>query len=154
MIRIVVPGVPRGWQRPADGFTGGRHRFTPKKMRHEQAAISYIAASVMAGRPLLDGPVDLRIGAFFPIPKSWPKWRRIAAEAEDMPHVVKPDASNIVKLLEDALNRVVWTDDARVCDWGGRKRYSLNPRLVIEIRQGKETTNGVAIERGNSRLFC
>ena len=153
VIRIVVPGPPRGWERPADSPSGGKHRFTPKKMRAEQTAIGYIATAAMVGRVPFNGPIDLRVGAFFPVPKSWSKAKRAAALAGTIRHTSKPDASNVVKLLEDALNRVVWADDAQVCDLTIRKRYSETPRLVVEVRPLQEASAHEGREAKPSSIF-
>ena len=142
VIRIVVPGAPKGWSRPADSPFGGRHRFTPKKQRSEQTLIGLLAARAMAGRTMLTGAIDLRVGAFFEVPKSWTKAKRAAA-LQGQPHRSKPDADNICKLLKDALNNVVWVDDCQVSDLAIRKRYSDTARLVIEIRAIQEEDNGV-----------
>ena len=142
VIRIVVPGAPKGWSRPADSPFGGRHRFTPKKQRVEQTLIGLLAARAMAGRTMLTGAIDLRVGAFFEVPKSWAKAKRAAA-LQGQPHKSKPDADNICKLLKDALNNVVWVDDCQVSDLAIRKRYSDTARLVIEIRAIQEEDNGV-----------
>ena len=142
VIRIVVPGAPKGWSRPADSPFGGRHRFTPKKQRSEQTLIGLLAARAMAGRTMLTGAIDLRVGAFFEVPTSWTKAKRAAA-LQGQPHRSKPDADNICKLLKDALNNVVWVDDCQVSDLAIRKRYSDTARLVIEIRAIQEEDNGV-----------
>ena len=142
VIRIVVPGAPKGGSRPADSPFGGRHRFTPKKQRSEQTLIGLLAARAMAGRTMLTGAIDLRVGAFFEVPKSWTKAKRAAA-LQGAPHKSKPDADNICKLLKDALNNVVWVDDCQVSDLAIRKRYSDTARLVIEIRAIQEEDNGV-----------
>ena len=77
VIRIVVPGPPRGWQR------GGHKIITPKDKtkkafvstftrdatRSEQGAIRMFAEQAMAGQAPFQGAVDLRYGAFFEIPR-------------------------------------------------------------------------------------
>lgn len=142
VIRIVVPGAPKGWSRPADSPFGGRHRFTPKKQRSEQTLIGLLASRAMEGRTMLTGAIDVRVGAFFDVPKSWSKAKRAAA-LRGQPHKSKPDADNICKLLKDALNNVVWVDDCQVSDLAIRKRYSDTARLVIEIRPIQENADGV-----------
>jgi len=46
-------------------------------------------------------PVTVVIHAFFPIPKSWPKWKR--EKVVTWPHFVSPDYDNIAKSVNDAL---------------------------------------------------
>lgn len=45
-----------------------------------------------------------------------------------------PDTSNLLKAIEDAFKGVIWADDARVSDHVLRKRYSIRPRLEIDVR--------------------
>lgn len=79
-----------------------------------------------------DGPCVVEVIACFAPPKSWSKRKRAAALAGDLRHTSKPDGDNIVKML-DALNKIVWTDDAHAFDVRVTKRYSAMPRLDITI---------------------
>lgn len=45
----------------------------------------------------------------------------------------KPDLSNLVKLIEDALNGVFWKDDSIICREVLDKVYSERPRVEVEI---------------------
>lgn len=152
VVRIVVPGAPKGWSRPADSPFGGRHRFTPKKQRTEQNLIGLLASRAMGNKPPFTGPIDLRVGAFFDVPKSWSKAKRAAA-LRGAAHKSKPDADNICKLLKDALNNVVWVDDAQVSDLSIRKRYSDTARLVIEIRAIQEEDDGATTAKAPTSIW-
>lgn len=55
-------------------------------------------------------PVILTVDAYRPLPESRP--RRVHSE----PDTYKPDADNEAKLVMDALNGLVWADDAQVVD--------------------------------------
>lgn len=77
------------------------------------------------------GPVILRTVVIFPVPKSWPAYRRHAAMMQ--PHVGKPDLSNIEKAIEDALNGVAYLDDSLVAEKASRKRYGLVEEIRISI---------------------
>jgi Holliday junction resolvase RusA-like endonuclease len=53
---------------------------------------------------------------------------------ENMPHVAKPDIDNLIKGLFDALNGVLWEDDAQVFEVGQvRKLYSESPGIEFSI---------------------
>jgi len=47
----------------------------------------------------------------------------------------RPDLSNYVKFLEDALNGVVWMDDAQIVKLVALKDYSDNPRVELTIQR-------------------
>ena len=68
--------------------------------------------------------------AIFPIPKSWSKKKReLALKCEILPG--KPDWDNIGKIICDALNGVLYEDDA--CVFGGVvvKRYGLSEGVEV-----------------------
>lgn len=155
-VRVVLPGVPRG-KKVAQITRFGA--FTPKETKAEMDALRMIARVAMAGRPPFTGPVSLKLAAYFPIPKSWSKAdRQEAREGVYLP-ITKPDGSNIQKLCEDAIQpppaprkkgggisyevqrraweaiRVIIKDDSQITDWQGWKRYSDDPRVVIEITE-------------------
>ena len=54
------------------------------------------------------GPVVLSVISHRHVPVSWPK-RRIGEQ-----DTMKPDASNILKLVEDALNGIAYKDDSQI----------------------------------------
>ena len=123
--RFTVPGniVPWGRSRTSHG----RH-FTAPKVASYQGAIRASAFEAMRGRDPLDGPCRVVVTATFLRPASWSRKRR----AETFYHASKPDADNILKQL-DALNGIVWTDDARVSDARVLKPYGDAPGMVVQV---------------------
>lgn len=139
-IKFVIPGEPRGKGRPRFRIAPGRHgafvqTYTPAETRAEEGAVRLIAATAMEGRPPVSGPIELRLCAYRQVPKSWSKKQRELALAGTVVPTGKPDVDNLLKLLADGLNGVVWIDDAQVTDAHVYKRYSDKPRLVVEVRQ-------------------
>jgi Holliday junction resolvase RusA-like endonuclease len=133
-LTITVPGAPRGKGAGKVGIVAGHGSiFTDPKTRSEMAVIRHMAHEAMAGRPPYDGAVILRMCAYRPIPTSMSKKKRALALAGRMFPTTKPDYSNYAK-MEDALNKLVWVDDAQVVSAVIHKRYSETPRLVIEIK--------------------
>ena len=135
MIEITCPGppVPKGRPRFTVYSAGGRQRtriYTPGKTRVYEVKLAGYAAEAMKGQAPLDGPLSVIMKAFFPIPKSWTKARKRRA------HYVtsKPDLDNIAKSL-DALNNIVFKDDAQVVDLFVRKLYDEQPRLEITVQR-------------------
>jgi Holliday junction resolvase RusA-like endonuclease len=142
-IRIEVPGEPKGMQRAKaraitsrkDGRTFAQV-YTPAASRSEAGVIRMYAEKAMEGRPPFENCLELRMTLFVGIPKSMTKRRRQMALST--PPVIrpskKPDADNASKFI-DALKSVVFRDDAQFTEWHVYKRYSLRPRVVIEIRE-------------------
>jgi Holliday junction resolvase RusA-like endonuclease len=91
----------------------------------------------MAGRPPLDSVITLSATFTFARPKShyWTGKRAgvLRPDAANY-HTGRPDTSNLVKLIEDALNGVVWSDDSRVAVYNRiEKVYGDTPSVTIKI---------------------
>ncbi len=83
----------------------------------------------MRALALLTGPLALKISVWQSPPESWSKKRR----ARTKWIVGRPDCDNQVKLICDALNKVVWNDDAQVASLSFERRYLLDGREFIEV---------------------
>jgi Holliday junction resolvase RusA-like endonuclease len=130
-ISIVLPGEPRGKARPR--FWNGR-AVTPEATRSYENDLRHVARSVMRSRPIAEGPIRVRVEALMPVPASWSKAKRALALAGAIRPTGKPDADNVLKTL-DALNGIVWRDDAQVVEATVIKTYHAAPALIIQVRQ-------------------
>lgn len=103
-VTFTVPGqpVPFAWRQR------GRARYVPPRQKSAMHAIGLCARRAMAGRPPLEGPLELSASFHRCRPK-----RKGEARAP-LPDTRKPDVTNLVKLLEDALTGIVFADDAQV----------------------------------------
>ena len=140
MIHIVVSGAPMGKERVRFQRATGR-AYTPERTLNYEARMAAAGQAVMAGRPLLDGPVRLDVMAFVSIPQSKPKRWKAAALRGDIRPTSKPDGDNMLKAISDGLNLVVWTDDSQIVDARVRKFYSDQPRVEIIVQP--EPTDGI-----------
>jgi Holliday junction resolvase RusA-like endonuclease len=92
----------------------------------------FIAMCVKVQRPtkVTEGPIRLSITFYMPRPKRLKKsayW-----------HTKKPDRDNLEKAICDALNGILWTDDAQICDGPIKKIYAPigeEPRIEIEMEE-------------------
>lgn len=107
--------------------------YTPKKTRNYESEIRLEAKLAMMGHKLATGPVVLIVRAFFPIPSSWSKKKQRLAQLGAIVPVVRPDWDNIGKSASDAMNSIVFRDDAVIVDSVVRKRYSVEPRIEIAV---------------------
>lgn len=139
IIRVIIPGAPKPLQRNRHRIVRPRGKpefisnYLPAESRAEQSTIRHFGHTAMAGRPLLDGVVEMRLVAYMPIPQSWSNKKRVAAIGDQIRPTSKPDLSNMWRLAEDAFKHIIWRDDAQITDGGLWKRYSDRPRLAIEI---------------------
>lgn len=131
MISFTIPIKPQAWQRTA--YFKGR-QLTPVKTREFEKAVRLLSKRFAPTTPL-NGPLKLTARFILPRPK-----RPMFSEP-----AVKPDLDNLMKSLKDGLNKVMWTDDSRVCRYGeGTGKYfdvSGGPgriEVVIEQIETKE----------------
>lgn len=128
-IDLTIPGAPVAKGRGRATRTG--RVFTPAKTRKAEETLAGRAMALLAGvegLPLV-GPLRLEATFTSTKPASWPKKK---AEATTAP-TSKPDVDNLLKLATDALNGVVWVDDAQLVTIICRKVYGSTPstRLIV-----------------------
>lgn len=71
--------------------------------------------------------------------RSMPKWKqRDIIRGLPMWHSVKPDLSNLLKLTEDALNKIAWADDGRISRIVMDKLYARVPRQDVQVYKLEE----------------
>ena len=141
MITIVLAGAPMGKERVRFVKATGR-TFTPERTVNYESRLALAAQQAMAGRPLLNGPLVVDIIAYMQVAESKPgKWKEAALSGEIRP-TKKPDWDNFGKIL-DALNLVVWADDAQIVDGRVQKYYDAAPRMEIRVRQLNQPTGGI-----------
>lgn len=130
---IVIPGdaVPQG--RPRVVRIGCRAiAYDPPKSKAYKALVRRYAAQDAPKEPL-DGAVTLDVQIYRSVPKSWSKKKREAAITGVIHPTTKPDVSNIVKGIEDALNGVWYKDDSQIVEERLIKGYSDRPRVEIAM---------------------
>ena len=135
---FVVPGMPvaKGRHRTAtrviDGEVLTRH-YTPKTTVDYQRCTALFARQAMRGRALINAPVLLALSIVVPPAKTWPKAKRAKAMTGRLLPTKKPDLSNVLKAIEDALNGVVWHDDVQVVGVIACKRFGAEPGVVVSV---------------------
>lgn len=77
--------------------------------------------------------LDMRIQAFYPIPKSASKKQRERMINHEVRPTKKPDSDNIIKIIADSLNKLAYHDDSQIVDVMFRKFYAEKPRVTVTI---------------------
>jgi|TARA_R110000824_G_scaffold292171_1_gene480570 Holliday junction resolvase RusA-like endonuclease len=143
-ITFEVPGQPKSKGRARSTKAG--HHYTPRATTVYETAIEW-SASLAINAWKLDGGYTLRdpipwlgfmrvtIMANIEIPKSWSKAKHLLAIDGLTVRPGKPDLDNYLKIVLDALNGVVYKDDAQVQQVSGLKRYSANPCMIITVEE-------------------
>ena len=132
-VKFTVPGAPKGKGRPR--FTRNGRTYTPKDTVEYENKIALCYKQQVGDVFFKEHiPLDVRITAYFPIPKSTSKKQHQAMIDHLIRPTVKPDSDNVVKCM-DALNKIAFHDDSQIVDCQVRKFYSDNPRVVVTIQE-------------------
>jgi Holliday junction resolvase RusA-like endonuclease len=132
-LTITVPGKPMGKQRPRASKRGGFVRlYTPEQTVNAET-FTKLCAVDQVGQPMLEGPLVVAMHAVFDIPVSFNKAKRAAALSGALRPTGKPDLDNLAKLYSDALNKIVWGDDAQIVSMALSKSYGIEPGVTITI---------------------
>jgi len=142
-LEFTVPGVPRPKDRPRVRVVTPRGRkpfATFYSTKENEAAEEYVQkwamkAMVEKQMPIFESAIALDLMFYVPIPQSFSRIKRERANNGDILPVTKPDLDNYVKLVMDAMNKVVYKDDNLVVAIRARKGYSDNPGTVIVIEE-------------------
>ncbi len=139
-ISFTIPGKPFGKQRPRFTKIGSYTKtYTPKETVSYEDYIKLCYQEAAKGWKFPDDAMlDVRIIAYYEIPKSTSKKNRVLMLEHRMRPGKKPDWDNIGKTICDSLNGIAFHDDAVVVDAQVRKFYSQNPRVDVTIRRIEE----------------
>lgn len=103
--------------------------YTPEKTVRYESTVALFASQAMAGRSALEGPLSLVICATWEWPASWSVRKRAANQFK----ISRPDADNIIKACCDAMNGIVYHDDAQVAMLSAAKMYGDKPGVEISV---------------------
>lgn len=117
-----------------------RPRFSDRKIYDSQKQLKNdILLQLLhqhAGRPQLTGPVEINVNFYLPISKA----RRAndgKSKLDGKYHTYRPDLSNLIKLIEDVGNGLMYKDDSCVCKISAQKFFSTEPRTEFEVTEIK-----------------
>jgi Holliday junction resolvase RusA-like endonuclease len=132
----VILGEPVAQGRPRFSRQGGFVKaYDPAKSRDYKSYVRMIAAQHAPIIPV-EGAIEFSLRIFRAIPKGMPKYKREAAKDGRLRPVTKPDVSNVLKGVEDALKGVWYKDDSQIVGYGVLgKWYDERPRIEIMMRE-------------------
>lgn len=130
---FMVPGEPVGKGRPRFSRKNGRV-YTPDRTAAYEKLVrkEFIDQCDMPDEPLT-GPVSIYVQAEFAIPKRATKAQREAMLNDMVPPLKKPDVDNVLKIITDPLNGVLWKDDSQIVDAHVCKFYSDAAHVSVRI---------------------
>lgn len=113
---------PHGKGRPR--FGNGR-TYTDAKTVAAEEAIRFQLRQLET-LPMFEGPLRVDVFFFLKRPKSAPKRTH---------PTVRYDIDNLIKLLLDACNGLLWADDCQVCAITASKRYDVKEWIRIAVEE-------------------
>lgn len=142
-VRIKVLGEPQGKGRPrfvarynpATQKSFGQAHTPDKTVVYENLIRTEYSIQTKNFRYPDDAMLDMRILAYYSIPKSASKKKRALMLEGSIRPTKKPDMDNVLKVVADSLNQVAYKDDTQIVDAQCRKFYSEEPRIEVIIRQ-------------------
>jgi Holliday junction resolvase RusA-like endonuclease len=141
-LEFTIPGEPKPKGRGRASVVKGTNRariHTPDKTREAEQTLAARALPFRPDEPW-DCPIHLDVIFVLPMPKTMSKWKVEAVEAGCFFHTKKPDRDNLLKLLKDALNGLMWIDDSQVCSGTEQKVYGHVPRTWVRMRKLEQMT--------------
>lgn len=107
--------------------------YKPRKTGSFESQVGDEAGLAMRGYRPFSGPVAVEIVQYRAMPKKLNQAQRAAALAGTLLPDTKPDADNLQKSLFDGLKRVVFEDDAQVCQQMFSKKFGERDRVVVRV---------------------
>lgn len=111
------------------------HEYDPTPVKRFKKQLNALATKQMAEKGIkpFDDAIKVDMIVYRPIQKSVSKIECMRRHLGVVLPSVKPDADNYIKSIWDALNGAIWSDDSKITDTAVKKRYSLNPRIEVEV---------------------
>lgn len=130
-----ISTIPTAQARPKFTTIAGHPKaYDPAKSRGYKLDVKY---QVMDRHPQkMSGPLAMTIKFNMPRLKSHYGKKGLKTNAPKY-HEVKPDTSNLLKAVEDALTGVLWHDDSQLSIVVATKQYSEVPGIWISVEEAK-----------------
>ena len=136
MVTFKVDVDPVGKQRARYARRGNFvQTYTPDKTRNYETLLKEAAIEAMGSSEPLETPVSLYLYIRVPIPKSYSKKKVEACLNGSEQPMKKPDSSNVLKSVEDAMNGVVYVDDCQIINHHITRVYSTQSGVDICIKE-------------------
>jgi Holliday junction resolvase RusA-like endonuclease len=136
MVTFKLDADPVGKQRARYARRGNFvQTYTPDKTRNYEALLKDAAIEAMGSSEPLETPVSLYLYIRVPIPKSFSKKKvQECLNGSEQP-MKKPDSSNVLKSVEDAMNGVVYMDDCQIINHHITRVYSPLSGVDICVKE-------------------
>lgn len=105
------------------------------KAKGWKEVVAFVARQNYKG-PLLTGPLRFSVTIYRVRPNGhWNKARTaLSKDGRETPYPIgRPDVLKMTRAIEDALTKVIWHDDAQICDERLMKFWGDSAKVVVKI---------------------
>lgn len=135
-MKLIFNIEPQQQERPrATGRGKFIRMYDPPKTAKFKRELKQLAMLEMRDKNKFDSAISVKIKFFRRVQKSISNVERSRRLSGVHRPIVKADLDNYIKSTLDALNDVIWTDDAIIVELNTSKWYSDNPRIEIEVKE-------------------
>lgn len=128
---IIVEGKIKGKARPRV-FNG--RAVTPKDTVNYENWVR-LNYKEQSGKHL-EGQIKAKIIAYYKIPKSYTKAKRLACKQNIILPTKKPDIDNCIKVILDSLNGIAYKDDSQIVEVIAVKKWTEEQeRIEFELEE-------------------
>lgn len=137
-LTFTIPGnpVPKGRPRAFKDGRGHIRIHTPKETVKAEARARFWMRDDLGAKsyPVFPaGGVSVDLAFFLETPGSWTSRKRDLAEGAGC--IGRSDVDNLAKMILDAMNGLIFTDDRQIVSLKIEKHYSREPRTEITVSE-------------------
>ncbi len=132
-ISLTYYGEPKAQARPRSSSQHGGFFYDPSKSL-KQWVLSQIVAQLPPNFKPIDRSIEVTLRFYRTMPKGGSKKDKILMELGVIQPCGRPDIDNFIKLVQDALNKTLYTDDSNIVTLYAEKFYSCKPRVELDIK--------------------
>jgi Holliday junction resolvase RusA-like endonuclease len=132
---MFIPIKAIGKERPRYSSWAKCH-YTPKKTKDFENVIADYTIEYMNkhNMDITEEALALEIIVYHKVPKSWKKDKQEEAIKGLLKPIKTPDLDNIIKAIQDGMQKVAFIDDKQICEIYARRFYSKEDSIFIDFK--------------------
>lgn len=133
-VNFTIPGKAQAKQRPKFNRFSGR-AYTPKQTVEYENWVKTCYFEKYRGQKPLEKPLKVKIIAYYEVPKSASKKKKLQMLHNEIFPTIKPDTDNIAKSILDSLNGIAYLDDKQAVKLEVEKYYATSANVAVMIEE-------------------
>lgn len=108
--------------------------YTPTRTRNaEDEIVQDLMLSKERPPKPTEGSVIVHINFTLSMPKSWSQKKR--STFKSLPHTSRPDLDNLIKLVTDSANEILYLDDSQIVELRARKHWGEKGQIELIVKE-------------------